>query len=251
MKKLLIILMASFFINSGLLISYQRNFTVKKPVNLKVKYKLQLKVISEKIRKNKRLDPGTLHQWKQIIKGLHSSGEMADINSMIQNVLKDSYQEITQDLAFYRDKVKFFNNLKKQMRSHLRELRNSRRKTRRKTQYAGKRRRYFIKVKDFSTALFFSGKNVTPGKWGRPGSLNFIPPKKNYVLKTVEITDKEKLEDEIKKMEKKLQDIGDDSAKANMDLQNALLNNQQLMQKMSNIQKMLNDSAKAIIRNLK
>lgn len=52
-------------------------------------------------------------------------------------------------------------------------------------------------------------------------------------------------------LEQKLQTAGDDAQLANIDLQNILQKQQQTLQTMSNVSKMLHDTAKAIIQNMK
>jgi hypothetical protein len=52
-------------------------------------------------------------------------------------------------------------------------------------------------------------------------------------------------------LEQKLQTVGDDAQLANIDLQNQLQKQQQTLQTMSNVSKMLHDTAKAIIQNMK
>jgi hypothetical protein len=58
------------------------------------------------------------------------------------------------------------------------------------------------------------------------------------------------LEHYIADLEQQLQNIGDDAQLANVDLQNMLQKQQQTMQMMSNISKMLHDTALAVIRKL-
>jgi hypothetical protein len=58
------------------------------------------------------------------------------------------------------------------------------------------------------------------------------------------------LETEIKKLEEQLNSLGDDAQLANVDLQNILQKQQQTLQMMSNISKMLFDTAQAIIRKI-
>lgn len=58
------------------------------------------------------------------------------------------------------------------------------------------------------------------------------------------------VESEIKKWEDKLNDVGDDAQLANVDLQNILQKQQQTLQMMSNISKMLYDTAMAVIRKM-
>ena len=61
---------------------------------------------------------------------------------------------------------------------------------------------------------------------------------------------KKELETYIKDLETKLDSVGDDAQLANVDLQNILQKQQQTLQMMSNISKMLNDTALAIIRKI-
>ncbi|MBI3178471.1 MAG: hypothetical protein HYZ27_02345, partial [Deltaproteobacteria bacterium] len=64
------------------------------------------------------------------------------------------------------------------------------------------------------------------------------------------ISTKPQMEDYIKNMEEKLNSVGDDSQLANVDLQNALQRQQQTLQMMSNMSKMLHDTAMSIIRKI-
>jgi hypothetical protein len=52
-------------------------------------------------------------------------------------------------------------------------------------------------------------------------------------------------------LEEKLSSVGDDAQLANIDLQNSLQKQQQTLQTMSNVSKMLHDTAKAIIQNMR
>jgi hypothetical protein len=58
------------------------------------------------------------------------------------------------------------------------------------------------------------------------------------------------LDNEIQKWEEKLNSIGDDAQLANVDLQNMLQKQQQTLQMMSNISKMLHDTAMAVLRKI-
>jgi len=61
---------------------------------------------------------------------------------------------------------------------------------------------------------------------------------------------KEKEMEAVKNLEEKLNTLGDDSQLANIDLQSMLQKQQQNLQKLSNISKMLHDTAQAIIRKI-
>jgi hypothetical protein len=67
-------------------------------------------------------------QWlKDVEKNLEGyvgkHGVPGDIHSFVQSVLRESYLESTNDLRFYAEKVKFFNNTKKQIRDELNRAR--------------------------------------------------------------------------------------------------------------------------------
>jgi hypothetical protein len=64
------------------------------------------------------------------------------------------------------------------------------------------------------------------------------------------IETKEELENYIQGLEEQLNSVGDDSQLANVDLQNHLQKQQQVLQMMSNISKVLHDTAQAIIRKI-
>ncbi len=64
------------------------------------------------------------------------------------------------------------------------------------------------------------------------------------------VTTPDALDDCIKKWEEKLQECGEDAQLANIDMQNMLQKQQQTLQMMSQISKMLHDTAMAVIRKL-
>ena len=65
-----------------------------------------------------------------------------------------------------------------------------------------------------------------------------------------DVSTKAGLDTYIQKLEEKLNSVGDDAQLANVDLQNMLQKQQQTLQMMSNIGKMLHDTAMAIIRKI-
>ncbi len=52
-----------------------------------------------------------------------SESALVDVNALVQSVLREAYLENTQDLRFYADKVKYFNECKKQVRDYLNQIR--------------------------------------------------------------------------------------------------------------------------------
>lgn len=55
-----------------------------------------------------------------IQKVLVVGGENTDVNALVQLVLRESYMETNEDLQFYADKVRFYNDLKKAIRDEAR-----------------------------------------------------------------------------------------------------------------------------------
>ena len=74
------------------------------------------------------------------------------------------------------------------------------------------------------------------------------PP--SMVATNKRITCREELETFIKNKEADLASIGDDAQMANVDLQNTLQKQQQIMTTMTNISKLLHDTALAVIRKI-
>ncbi|MFW9886566.1 MAG: zinc-ribbon domain-containing protein [Candidatus Thorarchaeota archaeon] len=82
-----------------------------------------------------------------------------------------------------------------------------------------------------------------------------VVEREDSVLTSVEkaksyIDQSEELDNRIKKWEEKLSEMGDDAQLANIDLQNMLQKQQQTMQMLSNISKVLHDTAMAVIRKI-
>jgi hypothetical protein len=104
-------------------------------------------------------------------------GSVTDPNALVQHVSREGYQQTTEDLKLYAEKVKHFNEAKQALREAVQGLRE--------------------------------------GDAGQLGGM------------------------------------GDDAQLANVDLQNALEKQQQTLQMMSNLSKMLHDTAQAIVDNLR
>ena len=83
------------------------------------------------------------------------------------------------------------------------------------------------------------------------GSIDEVKLTENGLEPTGEkISTKAELDAHIRILEDELATVGDDSQLANVDLQNALQKQQQTLQTMSNVSKMLHDTAMAIIRKM-
>lgn len=110
-----------------------------------------------------------------------------------------------------------------------------------------KKRRFARRFHDFgasSPALERGGRptDLRPNMSVWRVTSNYRPP---AVIKSTD-----PLEDLLSKWEEELQSVDDDAQLANTDLQNTLQKQQQLMQTVSNISKMLHDTAMAVIRKI-
>jgi len=134
-------------------------------------------------------------EWTLFIENQANAGGTIDVNTLVQLVLREAYLSSTEDLRFYAEKVRYFNQAKKQIRDALAHAR--------------------------------------------------------AVEATLAIaTLKSKMEAHITALETRLNSLGDDAQLANVDLQNILQKQQQTLQMMSNISKMLYDTAQSVIRKM-
>lgn len=173
---------------------------------------------------------GVQAQWAEFI-AQKGCGDAMDVNALVQFVLRESYLETNKDLQFYAQKVRFYNDLKKMIRDELTTAREELAK------YAGA---------DATTAVGYTQKDFTDTPvLDAQGNPVPRPPTNGGSVGT-----KEGLETYIKNLEEKLNSVGDDAQLANVDLQNMLQKQQQTLQMMSNISKMLHDTALAIIRKI-
>jgi chromosome segregation ATPase len=59
------------------------------------------------------------------VQALQGKGGAVDPNALVQEVLRESYLQTTEDLRFYAEKVKYFNEQKKAVREYLGQLRDA------------------------------------------------------------------------------------------------------------------------------
>jgi len=168
-----------------------------------------------------------------------------DPNALVQHVLRESYLQTTEDLRYYAEKVRYFNQQKKVVRDYVQALREFAANARTATREAG----IDPCSADAGDAGFVA---KTLEERSRPYPLDTtarelcIPDR----IPRAGITSIGALEAEIARWEAKLNSIGDDSQLANVDLQNILQKQQQTLQMLSNISKMLHDTATSVIRKI-
>jgi hypothetical protein len=168
-----------------------------------------------------------------------------DPNALVQWVLRESYLQSTEDLRYYAEKVRHFNEQKKSIRDYLQALRGAEVdiKASLRAQQA-----------DPCAELHVSGEAVTKVIAERardhpvdPVAVELCIPER---VPPGAVTTLDGFAAEIRAWEERLNTIGDDAQLANVDLQNILQKQQQTLQMMSNISKMLNDTATSVIRKM-
>ncbi|MCH7716848.1 MAG: hypothetical protein IH876_12020 [Gemmatimonadetes bacterium] len=173
-----------------------------------------------------RLAEGTSYrqiqaEWEGFASQLRGSD--MDVNALVQFVLHQAYEENQSDLQAYAEKIQHFEESKEAIRGELARIRAF------KSALEGGAR-----WTDFRPDL-----NVWRG----------IRVISDYQPPAV-ITRPEAVDPLIKKWEEILASLGDDAQLANVELQNILQKQQQTLQMMSNMAKMLHDTAMAVIRKI-
>ena len=174
-----------------------------------------------------------------------SKNDSLDVDALILQVMRESLSQTREDLRSSVEKVRQFNQKKNTLRKYLVELRAFRARV---MSVARERGVHVCHGDDKDLALlaelfgrFAQSYNV--------GEMEFelsIPAR----VPRAEVNNVALLDNEIARWEEQLAAIGDDAQLANIDLQNALQKQQQTLQMMSNISKMLHDTAMAVIRKM-
>jgi hypothetical protein len=168
-----------------------------------------------------------------------------DPTVLVEMVLRQAYVEATEDLRAYAEKVRKINKSKKALRDYLAALRNF------KSNVLSAARGRGVDLsrgneKDVAALAALLEEYAAPrvvSEIEYELSLpDRIPP---ATVKTID-----SLENEIARREEQLNSLGDDAQLANVDLQNVLQKQQQTLQMMSNISKMLHETAMAVIRKM-
>jgi hypothetical protein len=168
-----------------------------------------------------------------------------DIDALVQEVLGLAYTETVEDLRYYAEKVRRLNEQKKAIRAYVAKLREFDGAMLQATRQAG-----ISPCNPDGTdlaaisALFSESAGV------------YSSPQTQYAFRLPErvpppgVASFDDLETEIAKWEETLATVGEDSQLASVDLQNMLQKQQQMMQMMSTISKMMHDTAMAVVRKV-
>ena len=201
-------------------------------------------------------------RWADFVSQLQVNGT-EDVNALVQQVLRESYLESTQDLNFYAQKVQFYNDLKKKIRDDLSSFRQL------LGAHAGDDDSTTITLGDqgqkddngkayvTSDQLYDWSSTPIVAQDASLGSRRLngfdsdgVPLPPSIGSGDPPTCTKEQLSNHISDLEEQLNSVGDDAQLANVDLQNMLQKQQQTLQMMSNISKMLYDTAMAVVRKI-
>jgi hypothetical protein len=172
----------------------------------------------------------------------HNSKE---VNVLVQTVLRETYLEQMEDLRYYAEKIRMLNKQKKEIRMYLTELRNFCSAMRKAVRQKGinlckpDERDMAVISKLFTENTRAYERSQVRLEFCIP---EFVPPQG--------VTSFSELETEIRNFETELSAFGDDATLVYIDLQNAMQRGQQTVQMMSNISKILHDTAMATIRKI-
>jgi hypothetical protein len=177
--------------------------------------------------------------------GPEPPAQPTDPLALVQQVLRESYVQTNEDLRYFAEKVRASNDRKRGVRAYLHALREFRVALCREAGDRGIAVRQPDKEDLARLAEVFADltrSHAAPDVACETSIPDRVPPEG--------ITDLEQLEQEIGAWEEKLNSLGDDAQLANVDLQNLLQKQQQTLQMMSNISKMLHDTAMSVIRKI-
>jgi hypothetical protein len=181
-------------------------------------------------------------RWANLIANQKINGTV-DVNSLVQYVLREAYMENTKDLHFYGQKVRFYNSLKKMIREELTKAREY------LAEQAGRESEEELVGGTYANSVGGTGPLSFPTEPHFDEETGAMVPHEPQAS-SIDFSNKEHLETYIQNLEEQLNSVGDDAQLANVDLQNMLQKQQQTLQMMSNISKMLHDTAMAIIRKI-
>lgn len=167
--------------------------------------------------------PQAEERWLRVVRETSTGAAPVDVEKMLHWVLRETYVENNKDLRFYADKVRYYNDQKQMVRDHLAEIRATAAETPRNTK---------IEVERIELTK------------------SYKPKKEPVQTRSTKKMKDQELASYMKEWEDKLATIGDDAQLANIDLQNQLQKQQQTLQTMSNVSKMLHDTAMAVIRKI-
>jgi hypothetical protein len=168
-----------------------------------------------------------------------------DPNALVQWVLRESYLQTTEDLRYYAEKVRSINQKKKAIRDYLNALREADADVR--SSLRGERTDPCAEDSSSREAVEQAIKERAQDHLLDDAARELCIPGR---VPPTSVTTLDGLAAEVRAWEERLNTVGDDAQLANIDLQNILQKQQQALQMMSNISKVLHDTATSVIRKI-
>jgi hypothetical protein len=178
---------------------------------------------------------GAEARWRAFLSSV-SGGASIDINELIQYVLRESYLETTQDLADYAEKLKYYNKAKEELQQEVQKARSLKPAVQAKGSV----------TMQVVTGLPAGGRTVspTPTPAARPAR-GFPLSRQERTLTAAQ------LDRYVNGLEKSLDSLNEDAQLWQLKLHDAMRQQQQAIRALTIIAKKMNDTAKAIIQNMK
>jgi hypothetical protein len=172
-------------------------------------------------------------RWGTFVAAQKSPKSM-DINQLIQWVMREAYVGNTDDLRNHATRVEYYTSLKKQIRAELTRAREFR-----STHRSGEG-----KTAKLDTPFGLHHIDVDPD----------ISAEGDYALRPLtpdgSTESLEEMDAYIKKLDNLLSTVGDDSQMAQLDLQNLTQKQAQALNMLSNLSKVMHDTAMSILRKI-
>lgn len=203
-----------------------------------------LREVARSIAQSDSLTAGTRSRWSRAVTDVYRTNPNVDIGALVQWVMRDAYLENTQAMRDHAQKVRFYNEEKKQIRARQKHL---------------NQRSAELAAADPEADTTHGGlPAVKPQRVADPGPTHQRDPtilhqasKPNQPVARPERADVGAADPEIRRLEAELQTTGDDAQLSNVDLQNKVQKQQELVQILTQIAKQLHEAAMAVIRNMK
>lgn len=180
--------------------------------------------VSERLRNKNRV--AAMQDWERVIGMIRGRGGSSDVDSLANWVLNQAYLDQSKELKTYADKVRFFNEQKEAVyasRAELEGLRTALRQNDAPRTAA---------IRPVSLASTYSpGARAASVGASKPATAESVIPELAEIVVLCNKAD-------------------ENAEMANLDLQNALQKQPQTLQTMSNVSKMMHDTAMAVIRKI-
>lgn len=161
------------------------------------------------------------NSWKKLV----GNDKNLNIEIAIKKVIAASKQESQRNIAVLKEKVQFHSMLRKNISTEMSKVRSLLREINQtKDRYINLQRKMYI---------------LTPDTRGQV-----------MVIQTGTITTKKEMTQYIDELESQWRLVGTDTQLANIELQNAMQQQQQMLSILPNVTKQLNDSAMSVIRKI-